>query len=535
MSCRCKWNQRYCTETKHKFRRLMLLSICLGVTVISSFAQVPDKATLPTVTEQTSTNSMLSVTDSTYRQVIRNGSQTMNCYLTYPQGRTAILENFGNNAAELSRLDRFLNQVFRDSLIYVDSIHLCGYCSIEGSWSLNDRLARNRALGFQKYLNDKYALSSRYPIGVTWVAEDWDKLSEMVAASSMEDRDTILALIRNIDINKGRELALMNLDNGEPYHYMAKEFFTALRRVEIVINYDLRRIIEKKMQRKLSDKEYQIALTKEREAVDAEEERLAAERARQEAEQKAAAEQAKRAAEQATFEREKAQHAAEAQRAAEAARREAERVAAEQARLEAERAANAAARQKKQEARKLHPIIGLKTDLVAWSGLCSDFKYRTFMPNLEVEVYFANRWSVAASALYANWPYSNDQHFWGISSYSGEGRFWIRNNGLFRGFFVGVYGMAGDFNLQQNRSKEAVSTNNKTGNYWSAGISAGYLLPLSKHWNLELSLRGGYRSADYDFYDRELPHFYYSGSDKQSGFALTGLRLNVVYRFGRNK
>lgn len=519
---------------------LLLIGSCLTFGLPSLFAQSPGGTVLPpSASGLSSADSSLSVTDSTYRQVIQEGSRSMNCYLSYPQGSARVLEGFGDNAGELLRLDRFLRQVFRDSLIYVDSVRLCGYCSIEGSWDANDRLARSRALGFRSYLDGKYALSSRYPVRVDWVAEDWDKLSEMVAASDMPSCNAVLALIRDVDVFKGRERELMDLEGGVPYRYMLKEFFPALRRVEITVNYDLHRIIEEKLKRKLSEEEFRRELERERAAAEAEERRLAEEAARLEAEriaaQQARLEAERRAAEQAAREREEAARLEAERIAAEQARLEAERRAAEQARLEAERAAAAAARLQKREGRKLYPIIGVKTDLVAWSGFCSDFERRAFMPNLEAEVYFGGRWSVAASALYADWKYDGGRHFWGISSYSGEGRFWVRNDGLFRGFFFGVYGEAGDFNLQRDRLDGVTTADNYTGTYWSAGVAAGYFLPLSRHWGLELALRGGYRSADYDLYDRELPHFYYRDSDHKNGFALTGLRLNIVYRFGRGK
>mgnify|MGYP001834988168 FL=1 len=157
------------------------------------------------------------------------------------------------------------------------------------------------------------------------------------------------------------------------------------------------------------------------------------------------------------------------------------------------------------------------------------------MPNIAGEVYFAKRWSVGVSALYADWAYDSGKQFWGLSAYSVEPRLWFRGNGLFRGFFVGVYGEAGDFNNQRDRRDDITTLTNYTGTYWSAGVSVGYLLPLSRHWSFELSVRGGYRSADYNIYDRELPYFYYNSSDKKNEFALTGLRFDVVYRFGGNK
>lgn len=526
----CRLCLEYFNRTKSKPLRILAVCVFLvhitGSVCAQSFNNTPPPSSAIGVSP---VDSLLSVTDSTYRQVIRDGSRSMNCYLSYPQGGARILDDFGNNRAELSRLDLFLGQVIRDSLIYVDSITLCGYCSIEGSLDLNTRLARSRAFGFRKYLDGKYALSSRYPVSVTWVAEDWETLSDLVAASDMEYRDEVLALIRDVDVNKGRETKLMSLRGGVPYRYMMQTFFPALRRVEVVINYDLRRILEEKMKRKLSEEEYRVALERERAAAEAEERRLAEEARRKEAARIAAEEAARKAAEQAAREREAARQAAEA------ARLEAERQAAEAARLEAERQAAEAARQQRREDRKLPPRIGVKTNLTAWAGLCPDFSLRTFMPNLEAEYYFEKRWSVSASALYANWTYGGGRHFFGLSCYGAEGRFWIHNDGLFRGFFVGVYGLAGDFNFQRNRRDGVVTTDNRTGSYWSTGIAAGYLQPLSRHWNLELELRGGYRRANYDRYDRELPHLYYSSSDHTGGFALTGLRLNIVYRFGRGK
>ena len=93
--------------------------------------------------------------DSTYRQVITEGSKSLSCYLNYPQGSAKIIPDFENNSSELRKLDDFIRQVFRDSLIYVDSIRLSGYCSIEGSYGVNERLAKTRVMGFKNYLDNE--------------------------------------------------------------------------------------------------------------------------------------------------------------------------------------------------------------------------------------------------------------------------------------------------------------------------------------------------------------------------------------------
>ena len=250
-----------------KFFRFLPVALCL--LFLTSALQA---VAVPAPPES---GSKLSIADSTYRQVITEGSLSLSCYLNYPQGSAKIIPDFENNAAELEKLDAFIRQVFRDSLIYVDSIRLTGYCSIEGSFTANERLAKTRALGFKTYLDNEYELSSRYPIRVSWIAEDWDMLRKLVEESDMRYRNEVLNLINNVDVFQGREKKLMDLAGGAPYKYMLKNFFPALRRVEITVNYDLRRILEEKLHTKLSQEEFEAALAREREEALAEERRLA--------------------------------------------------------------------------------------------------------------------------------------------------------------------------------------------------------------------------------------------------------------------
>ena len=96
------------------------------------------------------------------------------------------------------------------------------------------------------------------------------------------------------------------------------------------------------------------------------------------------------------------------------------------------------------------------------------------------------------------------------------------------------------FRSKQEGREEGVNTSsNFTGDYWHAGISVGYMLPLGKHWCAELSLRGGYRSASYNKYTRTFEtdgiYNYDDEAGKKNEFGLTGVRLNIVYRFGRGR
>ena len=104
------------------------------------------------------------------------------------------------------------------------------------------------------------------------------------------------------------------------------------------------------------------------------------------------------------------------------------------------------------------------------------------MLNGAAELYFAQRWSVEANALYSKWPTFNKKKFWGAS------------------------------------------------------VSAGYLLPVTRHWAVEVGLKGGYRRSESEWYEIEwvgdVKHHWYDHTTHEGGF-LPGVKLNVVYRFGK--
>ena len=258
--------------------------------------------------------------DSTYLRVINEGSTRLNCYLSYPQGGWRVESTYGNNSSELARLARFIRTSLSDSLIYVREITLTGYCSIEGSYAHNERLARRRANGFRNYLDSVFGLSRRYPVRTSYVGEDWERLRSLAdSCASLPSRREVLEIIDNTGIFDGRERKLMALHGGVPYNFMLSELFPLLRRVEILVEYDLHRIIEERYRRKLSASELQEILAHERAVAAAEQERLA-ELRRLAAESRQRAEQLRLAEEHAEQLRLAEQRAAEPEQLAAQAR-----------------------------------------------------------------------------------------------------------------------------------------------------------------------------------------------------------------------
>lgn len=168
----------------------------------------------------------------------------------------------------------------------------------------------------------------------------------------------------------------------------------------------------------------------------------------------------------------------------------------------------------------VRPLVAVKTNLAYWAAVAA---------NVEVEFYFAKRWSAAVEGVYTDWNMNLYKKHYAVNEISPEIRYWTgRKEGQYRGLYVGVYGHIGQFDYMFKNQ----DTGN-TGDYYGAGISLGGYLPFSRHFGMELGLRGGYvHAGDYDRYYYDAPHYMYKSSRSANYFGLTGAKVSLVYRFG---
>lgn len=172
--------------------------------------------------------------------------------------------------------------------------------------------------------------------------------------------------------------------------------------------------------------------------------------------------------------------------------------------------------------------VAIKTNLLYLAGILPDFEYYTPVPNVEVEWYISDRWSIAGTGAYAKWGTGKGREF-GISSWTIEPRFRMDGVWIIEHFYTGVYGMAGDFDKKGYAADPLY--NNKTGAYWGGGFSLGCFVPFHRHWGIEIGLRAGIRSTETDLYCDRNPDYYRDDTYTKNRFNLQGLKLAVVYRF----
>ncbi len=178
------------------------------------------------------------------------------------------------------------------------------------------------------------------------------------------------------------------------------------------------------------------------------------------------------------------------------------------------------------------PIIGVKTNLLYWAGFFPEMTWEQVLPNLSLEFYIAERWSVgvdgAASLRLRN---GRNQKLCAFSSFGGEGRYWFRKGYVFKGFYAGAYLNGGTF----DRTPRHTDDPGHTGTFVGAGLSAGYTFMFNRWIGLEIGIRGGFRHVEDDRYRHVGTEYFYRDTKYKNGVRLDGVFLNLTGRFGKYK
>lgn len=125
--------------------------------------------------------------------------------------------------------------------------------------------------------------------------------------------------------------------------------------------------------------------------------------------------------------------------------------------------------------------------------------------NFAVEVPFNEKFSLLYEHHCPWWLSRNNRYCLEYLSFGGEFRWWFKpktqaatprriQRDALVGHFLGVYGMGGKFDFQFNRKLCY------QGEFFSAGLTYGYSMPIAKRLNLEFSISAGYARIPYRHY-----------------------------------
>ncbi len=147
------------------------------------------------------------------------------------------------------------------------------------------------------------------------------------------------------------------------------------------------------------------------------------------------------------------------------------------------------------------------------------------MPNIELEYRFNDRWTVNAEGGVAWWKNDPKHKYYQIMNLSAEGRYWFKNyNRPWHGHYAGVFGGGGKYDLENGGR-------GYLGEMGYAGVSYGFMFPVSRCISFEASIGVGYLYTRYKEYMPLDGHYAYQQTSRTNYFGPLKLKFAFVWRF----
>lgn len=202
-------------------------------------------------------SSLSALVDPTPRHITKIVERSVradaNFNIDFPQGGSAVLRDFSDNARELSRVEEKIREVKEDDIFNVDSVAVVASSSPEGSWKYNASLSRRRAAGIAEYFAPLMKLRPRS------IGENWDyleRLVEMDSTLTITQKEEYAALCTQKDPDL-REKSM----TGEPwYGHLKNVLYPKLRRVQFQFYLSRRNMLKDTIHTSVEDSVYSAGL-----------------------------------------------------------------------------------------------------------------------------------------------------------------------------------------------------------------------------------------------------------------------------------
>lgn len=148
------------------------------------------------------------------------------------------------------------------------------------------------------------------------------------------------------------------------------------------------------------------------------------------------------------------------------------------------------------------------------------------IPSMQIDAYFSDRFSAIVEGYYSKWNFSEDHKF-NIEMISPELRYFpLGRAKQFTKLYVGVYGAIGNYNLRWDGSRIGIQSN-----FWSVGLSAGYVMPLGNTpLYLDMGVAAGYISESIDRYQLHQGYNYVLERYNNTTFFPVKAKISIVCR-----
>ena len=151
--------------------------------------------------------------------------------IDFRQGSAEVDSTLGDNASELLRVRRCIDDVQAREDLELDSLVIVASCSPEGSWKSNRRLSAERSKSVMKYIMEFVPEQWRDSLRASELPENWSQLELLVANDSVLEAGTRCRMLEVIRDRKDPDAAERRLSFMADYRYLREKIYPQLRSV----------------------------------------------------------------------------------------------------------------------------------------------------------------------------------------------------------------------------------------------------------------------------------------------------------------
>lgn len=160
-------------------------------------------------------------------------TSTLSGTLRLPYGRQLTRRDLNALGDSLQEIIGRETSTYANRLL---SVTLTGYGAPIGNRLRSEVRASEQTLQLRRILIDRH-VTGEQDLRVTWVAEDWDSIRQIVSTAPMTLRAATEDIISSIGVAQGREHALETLGSGSAYSYLCREVFPQVCRLSYVLSF----------------------------------------------------------------------------------------------------------------------------------------------------------------------------------------------------------------------------------------------------------------------------------------------------------
>ena len=149
-------------------------------------------------------------------------------------------------------------------------------------------------------------------------------------------------------------------------------------------------------------------------------------------------------------------------------------------------------------------------------------------PSIEAEYRFAPRWSAHVDFSIAWWSNKSKHKYYQLVQLSPEARYWLNDRQYWKGHYIGAFVGAGHYDLSKGKD-------GYKGEFMMAGLSYGYMFPISRVLSLEAGIGVGYMNTEYKEYLPMDGHYVYEQTGRTGYIGPLKLKFSLVWHLGRSK